>query len=67
MSLRAFHIFFILVSIAFFAGFGVREIRFHEQNGQSVDLLMAIGSFVLGAAASVYLVWFVKRKRIASR
>ncbi len=67
MSLRAFHIFFILVSIAFFLGFGVREIHFHELNGQSLDLLMAIGSFALGAAASVYLVWFVKRKRTAIR
>ncbi len=62
MSLRIFHIFFIIVSIVFLFGFGVREARIYEQTKAVSELLYSAGSFALAALMTAYLRWFVTRK-----
>ena len=63
MSLRAFHIFFIIVSILFLAGFGVREALIFQGSGTTADILFSVGSFVFGVLLSAYLYRFVSKKK----
>lgn len=60
MSLKAVHIFFILLSIALAAGFGAWAVRNYQTTGSLVNLWLGIASFACGAALVGYLVWFVK-------
>ena len=53
MSLKAFHVFFIVVSIALAVGFGFWALP--------VYFWMARASFALGALLVVYLFWFVSK------
>ena len=59
MSLRAFHVFFIFVSIALALLFGVWCIK----QGGVIQLISAFISFILGAALAVYLFFFIKKVR----
>lgn len=60
MSLKAFHIFFILCSIALVLGFGV---WLYNQSLHVYAGLAFVG--VLGIAA--YLIWFLKKSRPGSK
>ena len=56
MSLKAFHVFFILVATIFTIGFGVWGIRSYMHTGEMSHLLL--GSFSL--IGSVFLAWYFK-------
>ncbi len=53
MSLKAFHIFFILTSITLAVGFGFWALP--------VYFWMGSASFVVGALLVIYLFWFVAK------
>ena len=57
MSLRAFHIFFILASIVLSFGFGLWARRTGESG------IMTVAAYGIGAALCGYLVWFLKKKK----
>jgi hypothetical protein len=63
MSLKAFHVFFIVVSIVFAAGFGVWGLREHSLGHNGRHLALGIISLLVGAALVAYLVSFVRKLR----
>ena len=66
MSLKAFHIFFIAMSIAIAVGFGVWATRDFAQSGNWVHLTLGVGSFVSSIALAVYGVWFLRKLKHVS-
>ena len=54
MSLKAFHIFFIAVSIILAFGFGIWSVYFHLATPNMSYLILGISSFVVGGGLVVY-------------
>jgi hypothetical protein len=63
MSLKAFHIFFIIVSILFAFGFGAWGLRAHGAGRDGMILGLAVVSLAAGLGLVVYLVAFVRKLR----
>lgn len=63
MSLKAFHIFFIVVSILFAFGFGAWGLRAHEAGLDGMILGLSLVSLVAGIGLIVYLVFFLRKLR----
>jgi len=63
MSLKAFHIFFIVVSIIFAAGFGVWGLRAHSAGNDGAHLAFGVAGLVAGAALVAYLFSFLRKLR----
>lgn len=61
MSLRAFHIFFIIVAIIMADIFGVWAIRDYRAYGNSLNLTLGVITLVGGLAMAVYAFWFVRK------
>lgn len=61
MSLKAFHILFICVSILLALGFGAWETRAFSQAGAVIDLVLGVFSWIAGVALVFYL-WRVIKK-----
>ncbi len=61
VSLKAFHIFFIVVSIALCIGFGVWATRDFARSGSWVQLALGVGSFIGSGALVWYGVWFLRK------
>jgi len=61
MSLKAFHVFFICISILLTLGFGAWGINSYENTGSSTNLLMGIGSLVLTVLLGFYFRWFLRK------
>jgi hypothetical protein len=62
MSLKAFHIVFIIASFALMAGFAVREFRLYAgPGGATSNLAWGIGSAVLAVVLVVYGIYFLKK------
>ena len=61
MSLKAFHIVFIIVSVLLSFGFGVWGIYTHLSFGNITFLIMGIVSFVIGIALIIYGINFMKK------
>ena len=61
MSLKAFHIFFIVVSIALCIGFGVWATRDFARSGSWVQLGLGVGSFIGSLLLAWYGVWFLRK------
>lgn len=59
VSLRAFHVFFIFVSVALALFFGIWCIK----QGGVIQLISAFISFALGVGLTVYLFVFIKKVR----
>ncbi|MCG8405802.1 MAG: hypothetical protein MI923_11450 [Phycisphaerales bacterium] len=66
MSLKAFHVFFLAVSLLMTLGFGVWAIRDYLDAGKQSSLYLGTGSFVVAALLAVYGVWFLKKLRNVS-
>lgn len=66
MSLKAFHVFFIAVSILLAAGFGVWGLREHAAGRDGLYLALGVLSLVIAACLVVYLVLFLKKVRGAT-
>ena len=61
MSLKAFHVVFVIASILLAFGFGAWSYFAYKDQGKTVDLVYAIGSALAGGALLIYFK-FVLRK-----
>ena len=66
MSLKAFHIFFIVVSIVTTVGFGIWAALDFAQSGSWVHLSLGMGSLVASVALAFYGVWFLRKLKHVS-
>lgn len=61
MSLRTFHLIFILVAIMTAEMFGAREIWHYQHTGDLLTLWLGILSLLGGLGLSVYALFFVRK------
>ena len=61
MSLKAFHIFFIAVSILLSFGMGVWGVYYHLTFGNVWFLIMGIGLFIMGIVLIIYGINFMHK------
>ena len=66
MSLKAFHIFFIIVSTALTIGFGLWATQDFAATGNRVNLAMGVGSFLSSIALIWYGAWFLRKLKNVS-
>jgi len=67
MSLKAFHVVFILAASALAFGFGVWMLRaYRAPEGTTADLVWAVASLVVGVALLVYEGFFLKKLKNVS-
>ena len=63
MSLKAFHVVFIVCSILLAVGFGIWEIVSYSRTASTSQLIMGLVSFAVAAALVVYGIRFVRKLR----
>lgn len=63
MSLRAFHIFFIIVSMVLAFGFGVWELVAYTHGGSGSDLALGILALLAGVGLVFYFKAVLKKLR----
>ena len=61
MSLKAFHIVFIVISTLFVLGFGAWALLQYREEGGLVNLLYSIGAGLSGAGLIIYGRYFLKK------
>jgi len=61
VSLKAFHIFFIVVSILFVFGFGMWEFIAYASDKSGTELLLGCLSSIAGVGLIVYLMQVIKK------
>ncbi len=61
MSLKAFHIFFIVVSMALCIGLGVWGAQDFARSGNGVHLALGLGSLIGTILLAWYGVWFLRK------
>ncbi len=66
MSLKAFHIFLIVISTALAVGVGVWGTRDFAQSGSWGHLALGVGSFVASVLLAFYGVWFLRKLKHVS-
>jgi hypothetical protein len=63
MGLKAFHLVFITASILLAFGFAAWEIRAYSSTHAKLDLVMGLGSGLVGLVLLVYGKYFLKKLR----
>ena len=66
MSLKAFHVFFVIVSVLCALGFGAWAIGDYLRTGSSGALVMAILGFIAAGALIWYGFWFLRKLKNVS-
>lgn len=66
MSLKAFHIVFIVSSVLLAVGFGIWAAREYSAVGDGAMLAMSSGSFVSAVVLTVYGRWFLRKLKAQS-
>ncbi len=66
MSLKTFHIVFIIMSTALSLGLGVWATRDFAQSGSLVNLSLGAGSFIGSVVLVCYGVWFLRKLKHVS-
>ncbi len=61
MSLKAFHIFFIILSTLLAVAFGVWAVDDFGQSGSRLNLSLGIGSFIASGGLVWYGIWFLRK------
>jgi hypothetical protein len=61
MSLKAFHIVFVIASILLAFGFGAWSLRSYRAGGEKLDLVFGVGSLLAGIALVIYGRYVVKK------
>jgi hypothetical protein len=61
MSLKAFHLVFIILSILFTLMFGIWGVMNHGSSGKMAELVMGILSLIGTIGLSIYLYFFLKK------
>lgn len=63
MSLKAFHVFFILCSMFLAGSLGIWQLNFFGQTRDLLALLWAVAGLIAAAGLGVYLMWFLKKMK----
>lgn len=63
MTLKAFHILFIVLSILLAFAFGAWGMRAHSTQGESIYRNLGLVSFGVGAGLVLYGVWFLRKTK----
>ncbi len=63
MSLKTFHIIFIVLSTVLAVGLGVWATRDFAQSGSWAHLSLGVGSFIGSVVLVCYGVWFLRKLR----
>lgn len=66
MSLKAFHIFFLIVSVATSLFFGVWSVREWRESGDMLYVGLALVSFGVLVALIPYGIWFIRKLKNVS-
>ena len=66
MSLKAFHVFFVCVSVLCALGFGVWSIVEYQRTGSAGVLALGIAGFAAAAALVWYGLWFLRKLKNVS-
>ena len=66
MSLKAFHVFFVIVSVLCALGFGAWAIGDYLRTGKGSVLLLGILGFAAAAALVWYGLWFLRKLKNVS-
>lgn len=66
MSLKAFHVVFVIASILLAFGFGGWEIKSYTDFGQRMDLMFGIGSGIAGVVLIAYFRFVLKKLKDVS-
>ncbi len=66
MSLKAFHIFFIILSTLLAVAFGVWAVDDFGRSGSMVHLALGVGSFIASLALVGYGIWFLRKLKHVS-
>ena len=66
MSLKAFHVFFVVVSTLLAVGFGLWAISDFRSNGDVASLVCGIGSLIGGVGLVGYGRWFMRKLKDVS-
>ena len=66
MSLKTFHIIFILLSTVLAVGLGVWATRDFAQSGSWAHLSLGVGSFIASVVLVCYGIWFLRKLRHVS-
>ncbi len=66
MSLKTFHIFFILVSTLLALVFGVWAIDDFGRSASGVSLALGVGSFLTSGLLVCYGIWFLRKLKNVS-
>lgn len=61
MSLKAFHIFFIVISVLCALGFGAWSVADYQRTGSPGTLALGIAGFVAAVALVWYGFWFLRK------
>ncbi|HET7786664.1 MAG TPA: hypothetical protein VFL36_11895 [Myxococcales bacterium] len=61
MSLKAFHVFFVAVSVLCALGFGAWSAADYMRTGNTGTLLLCVLGFVAAAALLFYGFWFLRK------
>lgn len=63
MSLKAFHVVFVSLTMLLFAGFGLWAVGQYRREGETAYLAAAVGSFAAVPALMLYGRWFLRKLR----
>ena len=66
MSLKAFHVFFVIVSTLCALGFGAWAVSDYLRSGRSSILAMGVLGFAAAAALVFYGLWFLRKLKNVS-
>jgi hypothetical protein len=66
MSLKAFHVFFIIVSTLFTLGFAVWGTRDFAETGIRLHLALGVASFFTSGLLVWYGIWFIRKLKHVS-
>jgi len=61
MSLKAFHVFFVAVSVICALGFGAWAVADYMRTGRGGTLVLAVLAFAAAAALLFYGSWFLRK------
>jgi len=61
VSLKTFHIIFVMVSTILAVGFGAWAIRDYQERGEPVSLVVGVGSLIGAVVLIGYGRWFLRK------
>ncbi len=63
MSLKSFHIVFVICSVLFTSGFGYWSLQEYQVSGDDLTLVLCLSSVLAACGLLIYGIWFLKKLR----